>query len=264
MNSTNSGSQTSAKNNSVTKTLSILSAFTETTPMLRTTDIAAMLGMNISTVSRHLNTLLDCGFLERDDDTGFYYPGLQIVSLAGITLQSNDIYRHAFPELQQLSYANKLYSHMSVPENTEIVHLICCCCKSSNEQLIPMGHRHPMYCSAMGRAMLAYMPSDKVSNILKNSNLDKMTADTKTEISEIEKELEKTKRLGYCSLQNELSNGAASIAAPVFNRKREPVAAISVSTSLWRFNLPGSEDELAKSVMTAANKISGKLGYFPR
>lgn len=257
-------SSTNSKNNSVTKTLSILSAFTETTPMLRTTDIASMLDMNISTVSRHLNTLLDCGFLNRDDDTGYYYPGLSIVSLAGITLQSNEIYRHAFPELQHLSYSNKLYSHMSVPDGTEIVHLICCCCKSSNEQLIPMGHRHPMYCSAMGRAMLAYMPKEKVSLILKNSTMDKMTFDTKTEIPEIEKELEKTRRLGYCSLQNELTNGAASIAAPIFNRKREPIAAISISTSLWRFDLPGSEDELSKAVMTAANKISGKLGYFPR
>ena len=52
---------------SVSKTLAILSTFDERTPMQRTSDIAARLGMNISTVSRHLNTLLDWGFLRRDD-----------------------------------------------------------------------------------------------------------------------------------------------------------------------------------------------------
>lgn len=71
---------------SVSKTLAILSTFDERTPMQRTSDIAARLGMNISTVSRHLNTLLDWGFLRRDDKTGCYYPGTQIISLAGAAL----------------------------------------------------------------------------------------------------------------------------------------------------------------------------------
>ena len=48
---------------SLNKTLAILSTFNEKTPMQRTSDIAAKLGINISTVSRHLNTLLDWGFL---------------------------------------------------------------------------------------------------------------------------------------------------------------------------------------------------------
>ena len=50
---------------SVSKTLAILATFNETTPMQRTSDIAAKLHMNISTVSRHLNTMLDWGFLRQ-------------------------------------------------------------------------------------------------------------------------------------------------------------------------------------------------------
>ncbi len=89
---------------SLNKTLAILSTFNEKTPMQRTSDIAAKLGINISTVSRHLNTLLDWGFLQRDDLTGCYYPGMKILELAGTALQNNDIYRYAFPELQKISY----------------------------------------------------------------------------------------------------------------------------------------------------------------
>lgn len=77
---------------SVSKTLAILSTFDETAPMQRTSDIAMKLDMNVSTVSRHLNTMLDWGFLERDDFTGFYYPGLEIVALAGAALQNNDAF----------------------------------------------------------------------------------------------------------------------------------------------------------------------------
>ena len=58
--------------NNINKGLLILSTFDETSPMQRTTDIVAKLGMNMSTVSRHLNNLLDLGFLERDDATVSY------------------------------------------------------------------------------------------------------------------------------------------------------------------------------------------------
>lgn len=66
-------------NKSVSKTLAILSLFSEGERMLRTSEIAERLQMNISTVSRHLNTLLDGGFLQRDDATGYYYPGMEII-----------------------------------------------------------------------------------------------------------------------------------------------------------------------------------------
>jgi DNA-binding IclR family transcriptional regulator len=256
--------QTNSRNKSISKTLAILSTFTEETPMQRTSDIAVKLGLNISTVSRHLNTLLDSGYLKRDDQTGYYYPGLQIITLAGITLQSNDVYRHALPELQQLSHKYGVYAHLGVPKNEDIIHLICCCCKSTNELLIPMGHHHPMYCSAMGRAILAYMPSGNVQLILKNSALAKHTSETKIDIEEIQNELLKTKKQGYCVVLNELSEGVASIAAPIFDRSRNPIAAISISSSLWRLKQPQSEQELSKAILSVAKKISGKLGYYPR
>ena len=62
----------STNTKSVSKTLAILSSFNERTPTQRTSDIAAKLHMNISTVSRHLNTMLDWGFLMRDEETGRY------------------------------------------------------------------------------------------------------------------------------------------------------------------------------------------------
>ena len=218
-----------SKTKSVSKTLAILSTFDETTPMQRTSDIAMKLDMNISTVSRHLNTMLDWGFLERDDSTGFYYPGLEIVALAGAALQNNDVFRHAFPELQRLSYKYGVHGHMGIPRKTEVAHLISSSSERTMELFIPMGHRQPMYCCAMGRALLAYMPYAKAQDILKNSDLQKRTPETKVDLWEISQELIHTKQKGYCLLLNELTEGKGSIAAPVFNRERLPIAAVSVS-----------------------------------
>ena len=248
---------------SVSKMLAILTTFDEMTPRQRTSDIAAKLHMNISTVSRHLNTMLDWGFLERDDETGFYHLGLEIVALAGAALQSSDIYRHAFPELQQISYKHDVQSHMGVPRGTRLVHMISICCESTMELLIPMGHSHPMYCSAMGRAILAYLPPLKMQEILKKSDLIQFTSETKVDIQEIKKELIQVRKSGCCIIRNELAEGKGSLAAPVFDRNREPIGAISVSASANRLSQPERVQELTKAVITAAGKISARLGYYP-
>lgn len=249
---------------SLNKTLAILSTFDEMAPMQRTSDIAAKLGMNISTVSRHLNTLLDWGFLERDDTTGFYFPGVEIVAIAGAALQSKDCYRHAYPELQKLSFQYGVHGHMGVPRKTDIVHLISSSSEKTTGLLIPMGHRHPMYCCAMGRAILAYLPAAKVQEILKKSDLSKYAVETKVDPEEIRQELTRTRKKGYCILVNELTDGKGSIAAPVFDRNRIPVAAVSISTSAERLSDPGQERELAKGVVSAAARISSKMGYYPK
>lgn len=250
-------------NKSVSKTLAILSLFTEGERMLRTSEIAERLHMNISTVSRHLNTLLDGGFLERDDATGYYYPGLEIVTLAGVALKSKSIYRHAYPELQQLSFNMKVLSHLSIPDGNEIVHLVCCCCEDKTELLYPLGHRQPMYCAAMGRAMLAYLPEEEALRILKSSNLQKYTPETQTDLRGILESLRIVRSKGYCATNNQLHMGKGSIAAPVFDWTRKPVGAISISTQSHRLLAQVDEERFARMVTLVAGKISGKLGYYP-
>ncbi|WP_317855886.1 IclR family transcriptional regulator [Chakrabartyella piscis] len=263
MTSLNNGNQKDSNPKSVSKTLTILSTFNEVTPMQRTSDIATKLNMNISTVSRHLNTLLDMGFLERDDATGVYFLGMEVVSLAGAALQNNDVYRHTYPELQQLSTKFNVHSHMSVPRNKEIVHLLSASYESSMEFLIPMGHCNPMFCSAMGRAMLAYMPANKRHEILQGE-LTPCTPKTKIDPAEIEQELMKVRKKGYCIMIDELIENRGSLAAPIFDRNRNPIASVSVSENAEKMSQPQRQREMASVIVSVASKISGKLGYYPK
>lgn len=251
-------------NKSVSKTLEILSLFAEGESMLRTSDIAEKLGINISTVSRHLNTLLDSGFLERDSVTGLYYPGLRIITIAGVGMKSKGLYRHAYPELQQLSFSLRVLSHLAVPDDLEIVHLVCCCCEDKTEMLYPIGHRQPIYCTAMGKAMLAFMPEEQAESILKRcGKLRPFTPETQTNVKLIMESLKEIRKKGYCAQVNQLHMGKGSIAAPIFDHSRNPVASISISTQSHRLITPVDEEKFARTVTLVASKISGKLGYYP-
>lgn len=249
---------------SINKTLAILSTFSDASPQQRTTDIATKLNLSISTVSRHLGTLLDWGFLERDDVTGYYRPGNKIIALAGVTLQNNEIYRHAFPELRELSRTLNIHCHMAVPQGTSIIHLISLSCSNAQELMFPMGHVQPMFCSAMGRAILSCLPPAKAQEILRKSELVKRTEDTKVDIEEITNELKKVRKKGYCLIINELNEDEASLAAPILDQNSNPVAAISVSSSVYRLSQPENEAQAAAAVKAAGTRISSMLGYYPR
>lgn len=251
------------KNKSISKTLAILSTFTETHPMQRTSDIANKLEMNISTVSRHLNTLFDGGYLERDEHTGYYYPGLKIVALAGTTLHNRAEYRYSYPQLVKISNKYQVHSHMGVLDGQDVVHLISSSCESTKDLFIPMGHRNPLYCSAMGRAILAYIPTKQSDDLLKSSQMVEYTPETCTDIEMIKLELKEVKGQGYAVVKDELAWGKASLAAPIFNRNRDVIGAISVSLSVEQLEAEGREFELARVVKYTAGKISGQLGYYP-
>lgn len=253
----------SSETKSVGKTLAILTTFTPATPVQRTSDIAAKLGMSISTVSRHLNTLFDAGFLGRDEKTGCYHLGIRILELAGVATQESEVYRYSYSELHKVAFEHNIHCHMAIPYEEDIIHLVSAQSESTKALFIPMGHRQPMYCTAMGRAMMAFMPQNRVMEILKMSDLKKRTDYTKVSVKDIERELDLARKGGYCILREELSDNKASIAAPIFDRYREPIAAISVSTSRTALEHPERERELIKVVRSASSKISGMLGYFP-
>ncbi len=249
-------------NKSTSKTLAILSTFNEIMPMQRTSDIAQLLNMNISTVSRHLNTLLDWGFLERDE-SGYYYPGLQIITLAGTALHNMPVYRYCYSELMLLSNQLGLHGHMSVASGHEIVHLINTCSTNTKQLFIPTGHRQPMYCSAMGRIMMAYMHDEELARIFKSTKMMKITPNTKIDENEIILELQTIQKRGYSIVENELTLEVGSISMPIFDRSRKVVAAISVSMSVNSLQNPQRVKEILKIMSVRANKVSGQLGYFP-
>lgn len=249
---------------SISKALAILLTFDTEHPAQRVSDIAAKLQMNKSTVSRHLSTMLDKGYLDRDNDTGMYRPGMALITLAGIALHSNPVYRHAVPELQRLNMETGLHCNMSVPQDYEVIHLLSIGGDKTIELLTPIGHRHPMYCSAMGRAILANYAPQRIAQILSRDISFKYTDETKTSAMEITKALNYSRVQGYAAIYNELTPGKSSIAAPVFDHNREVVAAISLSGDSDDVNLSGREKALANAVKQAAGRISGKLGYFPR
>ena len=247
---------------SVDRALLILSTFTESSPQQKVITIANKLSMNPSTVSRHLTTLCNANLIERDNNTGFYHLGNSIITMAGNALMHNPAYRYSQNVLYNLSVRNGLNYQMTIPCGLEMVHLTGFCGLDSKDLPMPIGHRHPVYLTAMGRMYLSTLPDQQIKQILNKCNIIEYNSYTKTDIDQIYDEILLARKNGFCVVDNEITYGKCSVATPIFNINRECVAAISVTTHVE--NDKYSISELSKMMMVAANDISSSMGYHSR
>ena len=150
----------------VERALDVLMCFTSQNPELSMTQISEMVEINKSTVHRLLATLEGKRFVERDAVTGIYRPGIRLLQLASLTLEHNDLRRLATPFLHELRDQFRENVNLSVLDEMDVVYLAV----NESPQRVKLaaapGQRLPAFCTASGKAILAFMPEEKDSSRL--------------------------------------------------------------------------------------------------
>jgi DNA-binding IclR family transcriptional regulator len=119
-----------------------------------------------------------------------------------------------------------------------------------------------VHCTSVGKAILAFLPPERASEILKRVRFERMTSRTIATPEALRAELEKTRRRGYAVDDEELEEGLRCIAVPVLDAQRLPVAAVSVSGPSFRVTaqkLP----TIANHLLQCVRGISMDMGYMP-
>jgi DNA-binding IclR family transcriptional regulator len=127
-------------------------------------------------------------------------------------------------------------------------------------QAVTLGKMLPLYSGAPGKVLMAFLPSDKLEDYLKETELQLAGPNTITDRDELLQELEKIRKCRYAISREETYLGAFSIAAPVWDFSGNVTAALSVTGPVSRF----SDDrirEFVPLVINAARSISVELGY---
>ena len=122
-----------------------------------------------------------------------------------------------------------------------------------------LGTRVPMYCTGVGKAILAHLAPDQAERAAAPGGYIPYTATTIRDWHELNRELTAIRALGYAVDREEREEGVICVAAPVLDHSNQPCAAVSVSGPSTRM-LPQIE-QLGGAVRVAAEQISGKLGY---
>ncbi|MBD2846637.1 IclR family transcriptional regulator [Paenibacillus sp. IB182496] len=246
---------------SVTRALAILSCFSDEEPELRVADFCRKLDLTQSNVSRLLSTMVSIGYVKKEESSGYYRLGTEIVSLGGIALNNYEIRKQSLPEMHEMERRLGLDTNLAILDDDTILYLAHVDSYESPRMYTFIGRRNPLHCTAIGKVLLAHMDETARDRLLGRIEMYAYTDKTVTDQNVLLEQLAACKRRGYAIELEELALGRACLAAPIFDKSGKIAAGISVSGSLSKMNLAGREQELAAALIELAGRVSMKMGH---
>lgn len=229
----------------------------------RISDLSEALGLHKSTVHRFLASLSSMGYVTRNEPNSTYSLTYKLVELSGKILKNSDIPRLVHPHLAHLSSICDETVHFVHRSGNNVIYLEKVESQSVKMRSVRLsseiGLTRPMYCSAVGKAILAGLTQDEVREIWEASEIESKTIHTITSFDKLKTELTEISKLGYALDNEENELGIRCIAVPVFDYHDRPEYALSISTLSGR--MPDTRlSELASLLLDTASTLSGILG----
>ncbi len=254
---------TSKKIGSVQRAVDILNLFGSQSHELGTTEIARSLGLHKSTTASLVYTLEANGFLSQNPETRKYRLGLKLVERAFAMLDQIEIRQVAYPFLRELRDQWNETVNLAIMDGPDVVYVERLLGTKALAMRSEVGRRAPAHVTALGKAILACLPTSGVQAYIDQYGLPGMTSHTITDAGQFVAEIERTRELGYAVDDEENEIGGRCVAVPVFDHTGHAAAAVSVSAPTTR--LPVSEfPQVGAMVRETARCISRGLGYIPR
>lgn len=246
-----------AKSMGVYKTVQILNCFLSR-PLWGVSEIAREVGLCKSNVSNIVSTLRDLGYLEQEIDSGKYRLGNGIFDLSKALGDSFSITKIAAPYLHEIAKACRERVCLAMAQETHVRYLDSAYPAGEYEMMRSMlGVVADSHCTGVGKAIMAYLSSDALEEYLKGE-LKRYTEYTLGTRKALLEEMKEIRRRGYAIDNMEHEFGIKCQAVPIFNSKKEPCFAVSISGPSLRIS-EDRYDEIYHLIQTYTRKIEAKL-----
>lgn len=242
------------------RALDILEFLTENPEGFTLSELSRRLGVPKSSLLALLRTFTERGYLEHEP-TGLYHLGPRALELGLRPPYRRELPALAGPALVALAEKSGESVFLGVVAHTppEVVYVDKVESRHRIRYSAELGERRPLYCTAPGLAIFAFLPQAERDRLLDTLDLTPHTERTVTDRRALRARLDAVRRAGVAVAVDEFIAGAASVAAPVFDRQGSPVATCSVIGPTPR--IVARRDELSAAVRAAADAISRRLGF---
>ncbi|GGL66136.1 IclR family transcriptional regulator [Halocalculus aciditolerans] len=213
--------------------------------------IANQLDVSTSTAHRYLNTLSEEGYLVREDRT--YYLALKFLALGEQARTRKETYVSAEEYTHMLAEESGCRSTFIVEEGGRGIYLYTAPGKHSVWTRSTIGKRIPLHATAGGKALLAFLPQEKVDRIIK-TGLERQTAETITSPQRLRETIETIRERGYAFNREEQIDGVNAVGAPVMSDGGDVIGAFSVSGPSNRLRGDRFTDELPQILLGITNE----------
>ena len=242
----------------VGKALRILDLFTEQSPVLGLSEIAATTGIDRATCHRMLKVMAQLGYASQSSETKKYSLGATVVRLARtwetvnslsatLKLAVEDLVRETGETAHATVIAGWQLATVAVSEGTRL-----------NRVYVPSGGRIAVHATASGLVCLAYAPPDFVERNL-GDDLDAYTETTVTAPGALREIAAKVRGQGYCVADRSFDMEVVGTGAPVFGADAVAIGAVAVAVPSSRMTA-ALQRSTARAVVRAGYEATRSHG----
>jgi IclR family pca regulon transcriptional regulator len=250
---------------SLARGLAILSTFHSDRPLIGVSELSRGLELSRSTVHRYVATLAKLGYLQQDPDSKRYRLGPKVLDLGFSALNSMDLLEVSAPHLRRLSDETQRTVNVAILDGTDVVYIERCRAARPGQQQIDLnlhvGARLPAYCTAMGKAILAFVSEERLEEVIERIDFVPRGPNTLTDPKAFREELVKVRASGIAINDEELAYGLRSIAAPIYSQSGDVLAALNLAIHRTIVSMEELVERFAPAVIQTANDISLSMGH---
>ncbi len=240
------------------KALSVFDVIAASDRPISSRDLMELCGLPRATLHRMLSALIESGLVQYDADSRTYWLGMRLVDLANKIWERIDFsgaFAREFDTLRKLT-GEKV--QIVAIEGFQIVYMDERGSVDEARLYYTKGRRHPAYCTAAGKAILARLDPAELRRLVGANAMTAYTPRTITDLPSLQAELALTHERQYAIDDEELEVGQRSVAAAILDHRNRAIAAIGLTGPAERLPLPRCHD-LAPEVIAAAHRITMTL-----
>jgi DNA-binding IclR family transcriptional regulator len=240
----------------IDRMMSLLGALSRHGSPVNLKQLATETRLHPSTAHRILSVMVGSRLVDRIEP-GTYRLGIRLLELGSLVKSRISVRQEALPHMQSLQQELGETINLSVRHDDEVVYVERTSGNNSMMRVVQIiGARAPLHITAVGKIFLAEDGPEKCAEYARRTGLPRYTDNTLTDADALARELEKVRRQGYASDNEEAEKGVSCIGAGIYNDEGRLVAGLSVSAPSDRLN-----KAWATQVRQTAEKISRAIGH---
>lgn len=242
------------------RSLQILDLLAESREELGPTALAAHLSLHRSTIHRLLIVLEHHRLVQRDPIEGKYRLGMKLFELGNRAVAQLDLRQRAEPFLRKLVEQTGEDAHVCILDGTEMLSIANVEGTWKLRTPITIGRRTPVYCTSVGKALIAFLPDAALDLLIEKIQFKRYTDRTLMSPTALRAELARVRQRGFAIDNEEIEAGLRCVGVPIRNHTGQVAAAVSIAGPVFRFKkdrLPG----LVRAVLLTARDLSNEIGY---
>ncbi|HEX2973969.1 MAG TPA: IclR family transcriptional regulator [Tepidisphaeraceae bacterium] len=227
---------------------------------LSQSELVSRLGYSKTSVFRITMTLVEYGYLVRDEETKSLALSRKLLAMGTKALCETDLMASAIDVLRNLRDLIKETMLIGTIAGNEVIVLDQVLGAYPFKFSVDRGARLPIHTSAPAKAMLAFMPERECESIIQRIEFVRFNDRTITTAELFREELNTVREVGYALDHGEQLGGIHCVAAPVFDRHGYPIAGVWTTGPADR--IPTSAlPTIGKQIVSHVKVISARLGY---